>query len=115
MICGGISRYNADPRDPGQLPPGPQNAITDVAGVRVGHATVISGEGPLRIGEGPVRDAVARSNNARIIAPGYLTDRSELARWLASADIYVSARNAGDGPFWAPRPHRSLADARGGL
>jgi D-aminopeptidase len=24
----------------GQLPPGPLNAITDVAGVRVGHATV---------------------------------------------------------------------------
>ncbi len=25
----------------GQLPPGPLNAITDVAGVRVGHATII--------------------------------------------------------------------------
>ncbi len=29
---------------PGILPPGPFNAITDVAGVRVGHATVIEGE-----------------------------------------------------------------------
>ena len=29
---------------PGILPPGPLNAITDVAGVRVGHATVIRGE-----------------------------------------------------------------------
>jgi D-aminopeptidase len=28
----------------GQLPPGPLNAITDVAGVRVGHATLIRGE-----------------------------------------------------------------------
>jgi D-aminopeptidase len=28
----------------GTLPPGPRNAITDVAGVRVGHATVIAGE-----------------------------------------------------------------------
>lgn len=26
----------------------------------------------------------------RIHAPGYVSDRSELARWLASADIYVS-------------------------
>lgn len=43
------------------------------------------------IGEGPVRDAIARAGDERIIAPGYLTDRSELARWLASADIYVSA------------------------
>jgi NADPH-dependent curcumin reductase CurA len=25
VICGGISRYQADPRDPGQMPPGPRN------------------------------------------------------------------------------------------
>ncbi len=29
---------------PGVLPPGPRNAITDVAGVRVGHVTLIEGE-----------------------------------------------------------------------
>lgn len=29
---------------PGALPPGPRNAITDVAGVRVGHATVVRGD-----------------------------------------------------------------------
>src|SRR6266516_1471668 len=29
---------------PGVFPPGPLNAITDVAGVRVGHATVIEGD-----------------------------------------------------------------------
>ena len=38
--------------------PGPLNAITDVSGVRVGHTTLISGEGPLRPGEGPVRTGV---------------------------------------------------------
>ena len=38
--------------------PGPNNAITDVAGVRVGHTTLISGEGELRVGEGPVRTGV---------------------------------------------------------
>ncbi len=42
----------------GELPPGPENAITDVAGVLVGHATVVAGEGPLRPGEGPVRTGV---------------------------------------------------------
>jgi D-aminopeptidase len=43
----------------GQLSPGPQNAITDVAGVRVGHSTVITGDaGPLVVGEGPVRTGV---------------------------------------------------------
>lgn len=38
--------------------PGPGNAITDVPGVRVGHTTLISGEGPLRPGRGPVRTGV---------------------------------------------------------
>jgi D-aminopeptidase len=42
----------------GRYPPGPLNAITDVAGVKVGHATLIRGEGPLRPGEGPVRTGV---------------------------------------------------------
>jgi D-aminopeptidase len=38
--------------------PGEHNAITDVPGVRVGHVTLISGDGPLRIGHGPVRTGV---------------------------------------------------------
>jgi D-aminopeptidase len=42
----------------GDLSPGPQNAITDVEGVRVGHSTIVSGEGPLVVGEGPVRTGV---------------------------------------------------------
>ncbi len=38
--------------------PGPLNAITDVAGVEVGHATLLSGDGPLQVGIGPVRTGV---------------------------------------------------------
>ena len=38
--------------------PGRWNAITDVAGVEVGQVTLISGEGPLRVGHGPVRTGV---------------------------------------------------------
>jgi len=38
--------------------PGPLNAITDVKGVEVGHTTLISGEGPLKVGVGPVRTGV---------------------------------------------------------
>ena len=38
--------------------PGPANAITDVAGVRVGHATIVRGDGPLVVGAGPVRTGV---------------------------------------------------------
>jgi D-aminopeptidase len=42
----------------GRLAPGPGDAITDVAGVRVGHTTLIRGEGPRVVGEGPVRTGV---------------------------------------------------------
>ena len=38
--------------------PGPLNAITDVTGVIVGHTTLISGEGKLQVGRGPVRTGV---------------------------------------------------------
>jgi L-aminopeptidase/D-esterase-like protein len=38
--------------------PGLLNAITDVAGVTVGHATIISGQGKLVVGQGPVRTGV---------------------------------------------------------
>jgi D-aminopeptidase len=38
--------------------PGKWNAITDVAGVEVGHSTIISGEGRLEVGKGPIRTGV---------------------------------------------------------
>ena len=38
--------------------PGKLNAITDVAGIEVGHVTLISGEGKLIVGKGPVRTGV---------------------------------------------------------
>jgi D-aminopeptidase len=38
--------------------PGPFNAITDVEGVEVGQTTLISGEGKLQVGVGPVRTGV---------------------------------------------------------
>jgi D-aminopeptidase len=54
----------------GQLPPGPLNAITDVAGVRVGHATV--------------------SHDAPTVARTGVT-----AIWPAGADIWTNAVTAG--------------------
>jgi L-aminopeptidase/D-esterase-like protein len=35
--------------------PGPNNAITDVAGVKVGYSTIIEGRGRLEVGKGPIR------------------------------------------------------------
>jgi alpha-1,6-mannosyltransferase len=44
----------------------------------------------LLLGEGPLRAEFAALGDPRIFTPGYVTDRSQLARWLASGDIYVS-------------------------
>jgi D-aminopeptidase len=49
----------------GSFQTGLHNAITDVPGVRVGHVTLISGDGPLRIGHGPIRTGVSA-----IVPPG---------------------------------------------
>jgi D-aminopeptidase len=38
--------------------PGPLNAITDVAGVEIGHRTIIRGDGKLVVGRGPIRTGV---------------------------------------------------------
>ena len=43
------------------------------------------------IGEGPLREEIADLGDDCIIMPGYVRNRAELARWLASSDIYVSA------------------------
>jgi L-aminopeptidase/D-esterase-like protein len=56
--------------------PGPNNAITDVLGVEVGFKTLISGEGPLVRGKGPVRTGVTAilprgKNDARAVFAGF--------------------------------------------
>jgi alpha-1,6-mannosyltransferase len=43
------------------------------------------------LGEGPLKAELAAIGDERIIMPGYVQGRAELARWLASSDIYVSA------------------------
>ena len=58
--------------------PGPLNAITDVAGVTVGHVTLVSGEGKLIVGQGPVRTGLTAilprgiENSDRVFA-GYFS------------------------------------------
>ncbi len=62
----------------GHYPTGPENALTDVPGVRVGHTTLIQGDGPLVPGKGPVRTgvtAIVPSDNIfdqRVIANGFV-------------------------------------------
>jgi alpha-1,6-mannosyltransferase len=42
------------------------------------------------LGEGPLKAEIAELGDERIILPGYVRSRPELASWLASADIYAS-------------------------
>jgi D-aminopeptidase len=62
----------------GRFPVGAYNAITDVGGVRVGHTTLVWGEGPLEVGKGPVRTGVtaviphADVFDSRVLAGGFV-------------------------------------------
>jgi D-aminopeptidase len=59
MICPAQTKPRArDLGVPFEGEPGPLNAITDVAGIEVGHTTLISGDGKLQTGVGPVRTGV---------------------------------------------------------
>jgi L-aminopeptidase/D-esterase-like protein len=58
--------------------PGPLNAITDVAGVEVGHSTIIRGDGRLEVGKGPVRTGVTAvlprgKNNKDLVFAGWFS------------------------------------------
>ena len=66
---------------------GPKNSLTDVPEIRVGHVTLVSGEGPLVPGKGPVRTGVTaivpdwdvyrdlHGDPAAPIAPGHLVPK----------------------------------------
>ncbi len=43
------------------------------------------------LGEGPLREQYQALGHPRLFTPGFVRDRGDLARWLASADIYVTA------------------------
>jgi L-aminopeptidase/D-esterase-like protein len=57
---------------------GPLNAITDVKGVEVGHTTLISGEGALKVGSGPVRTGVTA-----ILPRGKQSNDQVFAGWFS--------------------------------
>src|SRR5437867_494611 len=58
--------------------PGPLNAITDVKGLEVGHATLVSGSGKLEVGKGPVRTGVTA-----VLPRGKASDDQVFAGWFS--------------------------------
>jgi L-aminopeptidase/D-esterase-like protein len=87
--------------------PGPNNAITDVAGVEVGHTTLISGEGRLVRGKGPVRTGVKA-----VLPRGKDSTSPVFASWFtlnASGEMtgttWLDERGLLDGPIMITNTH----------
>jgi len=87
--------------------PGTLNSITDVKGVEVGHTTLISGSGKLKVGEGPVRTGVTAvlprgKNNLNPVFGGWfsLNGNGEMTgtTWLEESGIL-------DGPVMITNTH----------
>ena len=87
--------------------PGPNNAITDVTGVEVGHTTLISGEGKLIVGKGPVRTGVTaihprgKSSNDAVFAAWFtLNGNGEM-----TGTTWVDDSGFLNGPVMITNPH----------
>jgi D-aminopeptidase len=87
--------------------PGPNNAITDVRGVEVGHTTLISGEGKLEVGKGPVRTGVTaihprgKTNNDAVFAAWFtLNGNGEM-----TGTTWVEDSGFLDGPIMITNTH----------
>ncbi|MEO1407534.1 MAG: P1 family peptidase, partial [Pseudomonadota bacterium] len=87
--------------------PGPLNAITDVDGVEVGHTTIISGEGKLMRGEGPVRTGVTA-----VHPRGKLSTSPVFGGWFAlnnsgemTGTTWLQERGLIDGPVLITNTH----------
>jgi len=87
--------------------PGRYNAITDIAGVEVGHTTLIFGEGKLDVGVGPVRTGVTavlpRGRNSKDVVFGAwftLNGNGEMTgtTWLEDSGLL-------DGPVMITNTH----------
>jgi L-aminopeptidase/D-esterase-like protein len=83
MLLAGVATAQTKPRArdlgvPFDGVPGALNAITDVAGVEVGHKTLISGGGKLQPGRGPVRTGVTA-----VFPRGKDSDDMVFAAWFS--------------------------------
>ena len=89
----------------GTLEPGPGDAITDVAGVRVGHSTIVHGRGKLRVGKGPARTGVVRGvgmfdkkgGDAETMPLLVELDPTDFTRSRFEGEIFPSDRHVGFG------------------
>src|SRR5678816_1322983 len=87
--------------------PGPLNAITDVKGVEVGLVTLISGEGQLKVGTGPVRTGVTA-----ILPRGKASTDQVFAGWFSinrngemTGTTWIEEAGLLEGPIFITNTH----------
>jgi D-aminopeptidase len=87
--------------------PGTLNAITDVAGVEVGLTTIIAGEGPLKVGVGPVRTGVTA-----ILPRGKASNDPVFAAWFSingngemTGTTWIEEAGLLEGPIFITNTH----------
>lgn len=87
--------------------PGPLNAITDVAGVEVGYATLWSGEGKLVVGEGPIRTGVTAilPRGRQGHAPCFGASAALNAAGEMTGTIWLEERGLCEGPVLITNTH----------
>jgi D-aminopeptidase len=87
--------------------PGALNAITDVKGIEVGHTTLISGDGPLKVGVGPVRTGVTAvlprgKNSTDPVFAGWFTENGN---GEMTGTTWVEESGFLDGPVMITNTH----------
>ncbi len=88
--------------------PGQSNAITDVGDVEVGYCTLIEGEGPLVVGEGPVRTGVTAifpRGRAKGTAPVYAGFFNMGGNGEMSGAAFIEERGRFEGPVVITNTH----------
>jgi D-aminopeptidase len=86
--------------------PGPLNAITDVEGVHVGHTTLISGDGPLQVGQGPVRTGVtAILSRGRVHRPVFAGVHTLNGNGEMTGTIWIEESGWLEGPVMITNTH----------
>jgi D-aminopeptidase len=87
--------------------PGPLNAITDVPGITVGHTTLISGDGKLQQGIGPIRTGVTAihprgANNPSPVFAGYY---SQNGNGEMTGTAWIEESGFAEGPIAITNTH----------
>jgi L-aminopeptidase/D-esterase-like protein len=88
--------------------PGPCNAITDVPGVEVGYCTIVRGEGPLVVGQGPVRTgvtAILPRGRAGVGVPVFAGGHALNGNGELTGSLWIAESGQCEGPITITNTH----------